>query len=86
MSRTGRWLPQLIRTYQALRAGRPSPCRFDPTCSAYALDAIEAHGAGRGAWLGARRLARCHPWGGRGWDPVPEPPPVCRPATDRTVA
>jgi putative membrane protein insertion efficiency factor len=62
-----------IRLYQRARAGRPSPCRFDPTCSTYALDALEAHGAARGSWLTVRRVSRCHPWGGSGYDPVPEP-------------
>ncbi len=46
-------------------------CRFRPTCSEYALDALSLHGAVRGGWLAVRRLARCHPWGGSGWDPVP---------------
>lgn len=46
-------------------------CRFQPTCSAYALEALETHGALRGAWLTLRRLGRCHPWGGHGHDPVP---------------
>lgn len=62
---------QLVRLYQFLSAGRPSPCRFDPSCSAYAIEAVETHGAIRGGWLAVRRLARCHPWGGYGWDPVP---------------
>lgn len=61
-----------IRGYQAVRQGRPSPCRYWPTCSAYALEALERHGAARGVWLTVRRLSRCHPWGGLGWDPVPE--------------
>ena len=64
----------LVRLYRRVRAGRPSPCRFDPTCSTYALEALEQHGALRGSWLTVRRLARCHPWGGHGWDPVPPNP------------
>jgi putative membrane protein insertion efficiency factor len=67
-----RALARVVRTYQSARAGRPSPCRYQPTCSAYALDALERHGALRGTWLSLRRLGRCHPWGGHGWDPVPE--------------
>ena len=47
-------------------------CRFQPTCSVYALEALEKHGGGVGSWLTLRRLARCHPWGGSGYDPVPE--------------
>jgi uncharacterized protein len=49
-------------------------CRFHPTCSAYALEAIETHGAGRGYVLVARRICRCHPWGAAGYDPVPGTP------------
>jgi putative membrane protein insertion efficiency factor len=49
-----------------------SPCRFDPSCSTYALAALERHGAARGSWLTIRRLGRCHPWGGMGYDPVPD--------------
>ncbi|TVR98370.1 MAG: membrane protein insertion efficiency factor YidD [Rhodospirillales bacterium] len=49
----------------------PAVCRFQPTCSAYALEAIDRFGAIRGSWLALRRLGRCHPWGGSGHDPVP---------------
>ena len=72
MTLAGRALAVPIRAYQLARAGRPSPCRYLPTCSAYSLEAIERHGAWRGARLTARRLARCHPWAGAGVDPVPE--------------
>ena len=47
-------------------------CRFDPSCSAYALQALRMHGAFRGSWLTIKRIGRCHPWGGSGYDPVPE--------------
>ena len=64
----------IIRGYQgAVSAFRTSPCRYLPTCSEYARVAIETHGPWRGGWLGVRRLARCHPWGGHGFDPVPGP-------------
>ena len=72
MSLAARGLRRLVLLYQQVRAGRPSPCRFQPTCSSYALEALEVHGALRGSWLAIRRLGRCHPWGGHGWDPVPE--------------
>ena len=64
-----------VRGYQAVRVGRPSPCRYLPTCSNYAIEALEAHGAVRGTWLAVRRIGRCHPWGGMGFDPVPEAQP-----------
>jgi uncharacterized protein len=51
-------------------------CRFQPTCSAYALDALDRHGGLRGGWLAARRICRCHPWGGMGYDPVPGTDPA----------
>jgi uncharacterized protein len=65
-------LARLVRGYQLVTSGRPSPCRYDPSCSNYALEALDRHGAFRGGWLTVRRLARCHPWGGHGWDPVPQ--------------
>ena len=68
----------LIRGYQWLISpmlswlgGPGSGCRFEPSCSRYFLEAVETHGGFRGAWLGIKRLARCHPWGGLGYDPVP---------------
>jgi len=60
-----------VRAYQALRGGRPSPCRYYPSCSAYAAEALEVHGAWRGSRLAARRLLRCHPFGRHGVDLVP---------------
>lgn len=62
----------LLRGYQSARAGSVSPCRFYPSCSTYALEAVERHGAVAGMWLAARRIARCRPFGGHGVDLVPE--------------
>ena len=67
-------LPRLVRMvdwYQRAAEGRLSPCRFTPSCSTYAIEALEAHGAARGTWLATRRVCRCHPWGGQGYDPIP---------------
>jgi putative membrane protein insertion efficiency factor len=62
----------VIRAYQLLLAPvLPPSCRYYPSCSHYAAEAIARHGPWRGAWLGLRRLLRCHPWGGSGYDPVP---------------
>lgn len=78
----------LIRFYQicispALHviSGPMGGCRFEPTCSQYFLEAVERHGSARGSWLGVKRICRCHPWGGHGYDPVP---PVCETGHDST--
>ncbi|HET8655663.1 MAG TPA: membrane protein insertion efficiency factor YidD [Longimicrobiaceae bacterium] len=61
-----------IRFYRnAISPLTPPSCRFTPTCSAYALEAVEKYGAARGSWLAARRLLRCHPFCKGGYDPVP---------------
>ncbi|MGH7052754.1 MAG: membrane protein insertion efficiency factor YidD [Stellaceae bacterium] len=66
-------LQGMIRTYQLLISPLlPPSCRFLPTCSDYAFEAIGRHGVPRGLALAVWRLARCHPWGGSGYDPVPE--------------
>jgi hypothetical protein len=65
----------LIRVYQwVVSPLLPRSCRFAPSCSEYAAEAIQRHGALAGSWLTARRLLRCHPWGGDGYDPVPDQP------------
>nr|WP_316242971.1 membrane protein insertion efficiency factor YidD [Kordiimonas pumila] len=62
-----------VRFYQLFISPLIGPrCRFQPTCSAYTLEAIRLHGAFKGGWLGLRRIGKCHPWGGFGYDPVPQ--------------
>jgi uncharacterized protein len=67
-----RLLHWLIRFYQIAISPQLGPrCRYIPTCSQYALEAVHLHGTGRGIWLATKRICRCHPWGGSGYDPVP---------------
>nr|WP_237400219.1 membrane protein insertion efficiency factor YidD [Rhodovulum sulfidophilum] len=70
------WLLKLpVRVYRLLWSPWVGhACRFQPTCSAYAIEALEGHGPLRGTWLTLSRLIRRHPWGGAGYDPVPPPP------------
>ena len=71
-SRLQRCVASSILFYQRAREGKLSPCRFFPSCSAYALEAVELHGSWRGGWLTVRRLLRCRPLGPSGFDPVPK--------------
>lgn len=62
----------LVRFYQlAISPYFPARCRYQPTCSAYAIGSLRKHGALKGGWLALKRIGRCHPWGGSGFDPVP---------------
>jgi len=73
MSPAAHILRGLVQVYRwALSPLLGSNCRYQPTCSAYAVEAIEAHGALRGGWIALKRVARCHPWGASGYDPVPQ--------------
>lgn len=77
LNRAGRllsWiLTLLIRFYQiVISPWLGSSCRYQPTCSSYMLEAIERWGPFKGLWIGLKRIVRCHPWGGSGYDPVPE--------------
>jgi putative membrane protein insertion efficiency factor len=72
----------LIRAYQlGISPLLGANCRFYPSCSHYALEAVSTHGSLRGGWLGVRRLARCHPFHAGGYDPVPPPPGQARRST-----
>jgi uncharacterized protein len=74
----------LIKLYRlTISPWMPPVCRFTPTCSEYGLEAVQRHGGLRGGWLAARRVVRCNPWGGSGYDPVP-PTPLARSGAERT--
>ena len=67
-----RFVLMLIRIYRSGISPLLAPaCRYTPSCSAYAEEAVRKYGAFKGSWLAIRRLSRCHPWGGSGYDPVP---------------
>lgn len=75
MSPLARVLSLAVQAYRYTLSPIIGPvCRYEPTCSVYALEALREHGALRGSWLAVRRIARCHPWGGSGYDPVPRHP------------
>ena len=64
----------LIKFYQKFISPMlPNVCRYKPSCSEYFIEALNIHGIWKGSWLGIRRILRCHPWGGSGYDPVPQP-------------
>ena len=72
VTRWPRWLlAGLIRLYQLAASPFPSPCRYTPTCSMYALQAVQRYGVFRGSWMGLKRILRCHPFSRGGHDPVP---------------
>ena len=62
----------LVKFYQlAISPLLPAACRYSPTCSVYAVEALKVHGPFKGGWLAIKRISSCHPWGGQGYDPVP---------------
>lgn len=76
-----RLLVQLIKLYQWTRPFRLPVCRFYPSCSQYALESLQCHGALKGGWMTLRRLGRCHPFHPGGYDPVEKPSKICQSET-----
>jgi len=63
----------LVKFYQAaISPYTPASCRYSPTCSNYTVEALQKHGLFKGGWLAIKRISSCHPWGGKGYDPVPD--------------
>lgn len=87
LSRPARALLVALDVYRVVISPRsPASCRYLPTCSEYALDAVRGHGAARGSWLAARRLSRCHPLRAGGYDPVPPVAPKARTCVTGTAS
>jgi len=87
MTITTRAMLGVIRLYRLILSPLLGPrCRYQPTCSDYAMEAIRRHGGRRGVWLSIRRIARCHPFGGWGYDPVPGTDADTQESEDRTQA
>ncbi len=85
--RLARVLIAPIRFYQRfISPALPPSCRFTPSCSAYAVEAITEYGAGRGMWMAVKRIGKCHPWHAGGYDPVPLRPQKSPPGTDGDIA
>ena len=86
MKAVSQMLSGLVRFYQlGVSPYLPMSCRYHPSCSAYARQALLRHGSLAGSWLALRRIARCHPWGGHGHDPVPDAAPNATPGQPMTA-